>query len=647
MASTEPAAAPAPKDPASSPSPHHAPPPPPPPSTSTTTGPPPTSGTHPNNPNNPNNPNSSSHPSVVSGHTHQQLASLLEAAFGENAALRDKLAVTGRRLEHAERVANRLTSAFSDVPNGTSNSSSNNSNNNNNGGAGANAAAVVVNAEHLRRIAELEMQVVALEEARGDAEGRARAVLERWAHVEGHLHELGVGAQRAQRDFALFLRESLPLGSAHAHQGYAPYPVNLGLPPNTSLRRGRTPSMDTMHPPSKRSRGNDGGHRYTHSNSYPPQMDTLPPAPSNPPYRARLIQHPPHHRPRSSSHSSVESVDEFMSKTVQPDEGPSSSNNNNLNANGTGGASLQILHAQGSVHASSAHGRRRKGEVRLTDAEALAQAQAQQAAAISAAQSHPHPSHHHPSSLTHTQSLTQTQSQNQYLPGGGVYSARRVVDGGNAYPASQSVPGRKVGDGGAGGGGGYTTHIFAPVQTGAPMKKGKYGSAGGGSFGETNATSTLQPHPTLSSTLSTTPGLSTSTPGLSGSGTTTIGAGGSLQPNFPATNEAGQRICRQCGQAGRYKEGKCVEKWGPGPAGPGTVCDRCRKKMKRVERRGTLESQQQLAAAHLAAAQSHAHLSTPPVQQHQPHSGGAALGRSDTMPVEKDKQDKPKVVRGV
>jgi len=44
---------------------------------------------------------------------------------------------------------------------------------------------------------------------------------------------------------------------------------------------------------------------------------------------------------------------------------------------------------------------------------------------------------------------------------------------------------------------------------------------------------------------------------------------------FPATNAQGQRICRQCGLPGRYKDGKCVEKWGPGPMGPGTVCDRC------------------------------------------------------------------------
>ena len=48
-----------------------------------------------------------------------------------------------------------------------------------------------------------------------------------------------------------------------------------------------------------------------------------------------------------------------------------------------------------------------------------------------------------------------------------------------------------------------------------------------------------------------------------------IGGGG-----FPGTNAQGQRICRQCGLPGRYKDGKCVEKWGPGPEGPGTVCDR-------------------------------------------------------------------------
>ncbi|CUA73029.1 hypothetical protein RSOLAG22IIIB_10471 [Rhizoctonia solani] len=71
------------------------------------------------------------------------------------------------------------------------------------------------------------------------------------------------------------------------------------------------------------------------------------------------------------------------------------------------------------------------------------------------------------------------------------------------------------------------------------------------------------------------------------------------------TNTQGQRTCRQCGLPGRYKDGKCVEKWGPGPEGPGTVCDRCRKKMKRVERRGTADASvlaQGLAMHHPAAA---------------------------------------------
>jgi len=59
-----------------------------------------------------------------------------------------------------------------------------------------------------------------------------------------------------------------------------------------------------------------------------------------------------------------------------------------------------------------------------------------------------------------------------------------------------------------------------------------------------------------------------------------------------------KRTCRQCGQPGRYKENKCVEKWGPGPDGPGTVCDRCRKKMKRVEKRATQDSAMMAANHH-------------------------------------------------
>lgn len=108
----------------------------------------------------------------------------------------------------------------------------------------------------------------------------------------------------------------------------------------------------------------------------------------------------------------------------------------------------------------------------------------------------------------------------------------------------------------------------------------------------------------------------------------------SLPPGgYPAVNDKGQRICRQCGLPGRYKDGKCVEKWGPGPEGPGTVCDRCRKKMKRVERRGTLDPHSQTTA--FMHARAHA-----PIQERDhvhgtPASQGAdrTIVRTDTVVV--------------
>ncbi|KAF8333054.1 uncharacterized protein EI90DRAFT_620446 [Cantharellus anzutake] len=65
----------------------------------------------------------------------------------------------------------------------------------------------------------------------------------------------------------------------------------------------------------------------------------------------------------------------------------------------------------------------------------------------------------------------------------------------------------------------------------------------------------------------------------------TSGSRGRRASSSILTNAAGLRICRECKQTGRYKDGKCIEKWGPGPAGPGTVCDRCRKRMKRSQQR--------------------------------------------------------------
>ncbi|KAL5536179.1 hypothetical protein ACEPAF_4284 [Sanghuangporus sanghuang] len=111
---------------------------------------------------------------------------------------------------------------------------------------------------------------------------------------------------------------------------------------------------------------------------------------------------------------------------------------------------------------------------------------------------------------------------------------------------------------------------------------------------------------------------------------------------FPPYNEAGQRICRQCGVPGRYKDGKCVEKWGPGPEGPGTVCDKCRKKMKRVERRGTLDGSVAAAQhqAFLAQRQSQPQLSsqgnaiTMAPSHSSSHNQSRTSLRSDTLVVD-------------
>ncbi|THH20018.1 hypothetical protein EW146_g1259 [Bondarzewia mesenterica] len=119
----------------------------------------------------------------------------------------------------------------------------------------------------------------------------------------------------------------------------------------------------------------------------------------------------------------------------------------------------------------------------------------------------------------------------------------------------------------------YQTHIFATPVTGPPGKRAKLTREGS----LTLPSSSLPAAPIAvvrANSIVDPPPRSAPVPAPTGS--------------YPPTNDKGQRICRQCGLPGRYKDGKCVEKWGPGREGPGTVCDRCRKKMKRVERRGTM-----------------------------------------------------------
>ncbi|EDR01656.1 uncharacterized protein LACBIDRAFT_333064 [Laccaria bicolor S238N-H82] len=170
-----------------------------------------------------------------------------------------------------------------------------------------------------------------------------------------------------------------------------------------------------------------------------------------------------------------------------------------------------------------------------------------------------------------------------------VYQGQQAQEvAGYAYPANQYIPRKDVGlqqQSGTQPGPlvqpgqvqQYQTHVFALVVMGAPMKKPKY-SVSGSSIGGGGSVCAL-----------------TARPGGIVGGPIDAPIVDPPAQVFPATNAQGHRISRQCGLPGRYKDNKCVEKWGPGPMGPGTVCDRCRKKMKHVERRGTLETQQQMA----------------------------------------------------
>ena len=121
------------------------------------------------------------------------------------------------------------------------------------------------------------------------------------------------------------------------------------------------------------------------------------------------------------------------------------------------------------------------------------------------------------------------------------------------------------------------TPQFLPPQSGPPMPKKIYHSKGTGQIlGAQNIANVM-------SAGAVDPSFIAPRTGINGAALTADG--------FP------KRTCKQCGQPGRYKDNKCVEKWGPGPQGPGTVCDRCRKKMKREEKRATQDSQANAVAA--------------------------------------------------
>ncbi|KAF9523220.1 hypothetical protein CPB83DRAFT_898959 [Crepidotus variabilis] len=537
--------------------------------------------------------------------SHTQLAGLLADAYRENESLRKELASARRRAEKSERIVQILNSDPTPSPATTSGASATNG-----GGGGASVPHDIqqLQQKHTdtvkRLIDECDEQVRSAQSARDEADTRRRMAQDGWDQLERFLSELELRAKDARSAFSrlssgstspggfvlpgipsptALLSASTPspssaqyTGSAMGPPGAVPtrqssrhasnrsgvFPV---LPPHpnpnptstshtTGTRRPRTPSVDAYaagQPPAKRSRGSTDDQRgreprtsYSESSTwiylsvlFPSLVQQYLSGPPHPdyqdPHRARHlqrlpeariidrnygsyqahfqpgdVQHVRHNHSRSGSHSSTSSldVDEMLLQATGGEEQGGIPNAN--------GAARYYDHIQATQVPVT--GRRPDRE-----------------------SPRPH------SGVTAVAATTNHYPQ----PPPGI-----------SYPASQSAPGSLRNVPGVQGHV-YTTHVFAPVVTGAPTKKTKY----------PNTANVGVPGPSVDNAQ--TPGAPPTAP-------------------FAATNAQGQRICRQCGMVGRYKDGKCVEKWGPGPMGPGTVCDRCRKKMKRVERRGTLESQQ-------------------------------------------------------
>ncbi|KAF8638774.1 hypothetical protein AX17_001969 [Amanita inopinata Kibby_2008] len=549
-------------------------------------------------------------PSSLAQSSNSQLAALLTDAFKEIESLRRELAAVKKRAEDAERRYHALSSV-SDPKS--------------------------AQADTARVIQEFEQRALDAEVARDEAESRKRILVETWYQLDRYLHTVEMRAADARAGFSKIVSDgggqlilaSIPLpggvplpmsyptigsmappvnhartghpasgrSSSHAHrssqsQAFLPLSLPPHPNPNGSSRRPRDDSVDRSgyaesvpgQPPTKKlkgygddRRGRDERTSYSESSlAYLHQRhQPLPPQAIEARERiyqdrrvpqARMIVPPggeaeyPNHRGRSRSRSRSSSHSSESSLSV--DEMLLLATGEAANGNAAPGSPSQ-------VGAHRAH-RRRHHHSHKEDTSS-------QRYALATEQPLASQQHIHIQQLARPDSpSTPQQVVHNYRvrPPHASASVPLVAENHvSTMPAPCHVQT-------------IQTHVFAPVVTGAPQKKNKF-SASGGSIGNLGATST--------------------------SGTSSVDAPPPAPPAhvYPATNTQGQRICRQCGMPGRYKEGKCVEKWGPGPMGPGTVCDRCRKKMKRVERRGTLESQQ------LAAANSLNNITTLQQQQQQ------------------------------
>ncbi|EFI27601.1 hypothetical protein CC1G_14527 [Coprinopsis cinerea okayama7 len=500
--------------------------------------------------------------------TNHELAQLLAQAYAEIDVLRRELSQTKRRADKAERLATTLSAAAENT-NGSSSSTP------------------VISEAAARIIRDLEERISLAEHARDEAESRRRLLIEQWSTVESYLGHLEYKAQETRANFGRVLKEGGVVGGG--------------------VVAGTLQSLPPMPPPSVPSSSKSSRHRQGHNHVYAPVFPPAAPGLRRPRTPSLDSAYPPPKRSRGNDDTREPRVSYNNEPVVHglpphPSDPSYHRQHPPIRVIQTGEKHAgRPSHSRSSSRSSASSMDVDEMLLRTTTDDRSA-SQPNGAGAASASP-HPHPAsinplHHIQSSHRSRHSRSQPRSgvplseseyqQQQQYP-------RRI----DTYPASQSIPLRKehtvqspaqLQT--------YQTHIFAPPVTGAPIKKSKYSSANLAAHGSVVGLDSQSPN----------------APPV---------------PAFPATNAQGQRICRQCGQAGRYKDGKCVEKWGPGPLGPGTVCDRCRKKMKRVERRGTLEAQQQAAQAQQLAAA--ATMSS--VSQSQQHHDVRSLQRTDTIPA--------------
>ncbi|RPD68898.1 hypothetical protein L226DRAFT_312767 [Lentinus tigrinus ALCF2SS1-7] len=564
------------------------------------------------------------------GSSPAQLAALLAKALEETDSYKQQLDSMRRRADKAERLLASFQSTVQSPTNGSPP-----------GSAQGSPSKPQLSEAARKTIMECENRAERAEQARDEAEARLRMLQESWVELDrffagAELRNADVRAQFTRlvaqgggelitipaipSQNSIYIPSTLqqPLASLPSRTHLSsrsvrglnlasqPFP-SVALPPppsaSSSRVRPRAGSMDAGYapalagpgapPPAKRPRSDRDpddrsrarGYSISPSNSPHPAYLTNGHAPDHSPQLAVLPSaagQPLHAHPRYQAYQPRSHVDRDDPRYAYPDQ-----------------------HRSRRSRRSRSRGRSSRSRSRASSMsldEMLLEATAPAGDDRAGPDDHPHARAIHPSQHLHPSSRHRSPS-----PGRDYHLAvphhSRIASPPGPLPAPGQVQT-------------YQTHIFAPPVTGAPVKKPKHGA---GSLGANGSVLTLGPTGSVIS------------------GPSALGGGG-----YPPTNAAGQRICRQCGLPGRYKDGKCVEKWGPGPEGPGTVCDRCRKKMKRVERRGTLDSQNLAAQMHhhqpAAIHPSGAPQAAPGSLSNGRLAGDRSIHRTDTIPIHPSQQ---------